>query len=376
MPSRPPLTSRQTTSTLLSAAPTSYTFADQASIPSTALTSPDLSSPTEKIFELAEVVESEQEAPTSTDIRYVEESETGPLSRGPSVRDRATQFEQQAQASSSRFRPLPAPTPRTRSTSPLRINRKISGTTPTHVRYIPMPSTAPSEHVYDGSDAASPCVLRSSAELKRGKGSAKRMIQQWESLPNTPSTEETRISRSMAMSTSSLSREYLDQKPLPVPRANAIPAESATYEYSPVRSPARTAYVPSPLQHLQTPSNLYSRKRSSTLTPSPSSQSLSPSPSGDKRKKGGRSPLKEILNVFGGGIQAIGRRAKGKGKGRGRDSVGTANEDFWGGSSDRLGTNGLPGGIVFSDRMGDQEMDGRLSIDPNVRFSRLRRHFD
>ena len=39
-------------------------------------------------------------------------------------------------------------------------------------------------------------------------------------------------------------------------------------------------------------------------------------------------------------------------------------DDRWG--IDRLGTNGLPGGIVFSDRMGDQEMDGRGILNPNV----------
>ena len=375
MLSRPPLTSRQTTSTLLSAVTTSYTSTDQASSPSTALTSPDLSSPDEQKFELAEVVESDQEAETKMDLRYVEESATRPLSRGPSVRDRASKFEQQAQESSSRFRPLPVPTPRTRSTSPLRINRHVTGTTPTNARRNPMPSTAPLDIMGDGSDAASPCSRRPSAELTRGKSSAKRMIQQWESLPNTPAGQ---ASRSTPMSTTFLSREYLDQKPLPVPRANAVPAASANYEYSPVRSPARTAYIPSPLHHLQTPSHQYSRKRSSTLTPSPSSNSLSPSPSGEKRKKGGRSPLKEILNVFGGGIQAIGRKAKGKGKGRGRDSFGTANEDPWGASTDRvrLGTSGLPGGIVFSDRMGDQEMEGRLSVNPNVRCFRLRRRFE
>lgn len=76
----------------------------------------------------------------------------------------------------------------------------------------------------------------------------------------------------------------------------------------------------------------------------------------------------DIVNAFGGGIQAIRRIAKGKSKDKlresGSDPFTMTSDDRWG--IDRLGTNGLPGGIVFSDRMGDQEMDGRGILNPNV----------
>ncbi len=394
MPIRPPYTSRPTDNTFISEAPTSYTSSDHASTSSTALTSPDLCSPKKAqgwLESMPEVSERAEEVQTPMDPMYASDTSGSAVSRGPSVKDRASIFEQQVQASSSRPRPLPLPvvTPRTRSTSPLRMSRKTSARTamsaPFNVRHVPVPSIAPVERTgqarddYDDHDEISPRTPRTPPDLKRGKGSAKRMIQQWESRPATP-IEERRPPFIAPMSARTLSKEHLDQKPLPVPRATTIPAASSTYSsplynYSPGRSnqgsPARTAYVPSPLQHLQTPTHAHSRKRPSTLTPSPSSYSLSPSPSGEKRKKGGPSPLKEILNVFGGGIHAIGRKARGKVKektgGRGRESFPrTSRDESWNGGMDRIGTNGLPGGIVFSDRMGDREMDGRAPDDPNV----------
>ena len=67
-----------------------------------------------------------------------------------------------------------------------------------------------------------------------------------------------------------------------------------------------------------------------------------------------------MLNVFGGG--GFGKKAKGKGKEKFRRDL---HMEMHGGPG-RMGSNGLPGGIVFRDRMGDQEMDGRESGDPNV----------
>ena len=83
--------------------------------------------------------------------------------------------------------------------------------------------------------------------------------------------------------------------------------------------------------------------------------------------------MKDILNKFGGGIQAIGRKAKGKGKdksgGLGRDPFSVNNdEDAWR-TMDRLGTNGLPGGIVFRDRMGDSEMVDRSTDNQNASYT-------
>jgi hypothetical protein len=172
-----------------------------------------------------------------------------------------------------------------------------------------------------------------------------------------------------------LSRDYLNDKPLPIPSASAVvspaphtPSKSMNMNY--LSSPARNTFAPSPLNqyHLQTPDAGPSRKRNSV---SPSTSAYSLSPSGEKRRKG-KSPLKEMLNVFGGGIQAIGRKAKEKGKGMSRygsrDSLAPSKgpSSLWSDPTDRLGSNGLPGGIVYSDRMGDKEMMRRQS-DPTVR---------
>ncbi|WVQ95137.1 hypothetical protein IAU59_002231 [Kwoniella sp. CBS 9459] len=413
--SRPAYSTTHTATTIISS--TSFNSDYQtASTVLTAITTPDsgISSPpskdrkvggelTQRLEPLVEATEDQSEINISNDRdkrraedkmedRYAEERpkrNSMDLSRGPSVRDRASQFEQASSSTTPysttpRGRPLPMPTVigeginmgRTRSTSPLRINRKASSTvTPIQVRRIPVPATAPVERMstqrrtfeFETADSTPvPSDRLPAAELKRGTGSAKRMIQQWESLPSTPTTLQPRFPSSAPMSKRVMSREYLDQKPLPIPRASPLPTSS--YHSSPGPShgsPARKTYAPSPLQHLQTPTQP-SRKRAATLSPSVSSYSLSPSPSNEKRKKGGRSPLKEMLNKFGGGIQAIGRKAKGKGK----EKVYERPESFgWsdGGSVDeRLGTNGLPGGIVFSDRMGEEEMGNKVINDPNV----------
>ena len=66
-----------------------------------------------------------------------------------------------------------------------------------------------------------------------------------------------------------------------------------------------------------------------------------------------------MLDRFGGGIKDVGRKMKGKGKDRSPGFASSpvhSREDlhFW--EEQKYGSNGLPGGIVFSDRMGDQEM--------------------
>ncbi|WWD19242.1 hypothetical protein CI109_103700 [Kwoniella shandongensis] len=431
--SRPTYTSHPTNTTILSTTSYNTSSTSHHSTTETALTTPDLGSPTStpgksggKLRSTAQgqehmgaIMEGSEEGGTTVmmDSRYADE---GPrrrsieLGRGPSVKDRASIFEQGRQQQSdspvpgSRGRRLPLPVlpppmDRTRSTSPLRITRRVSSntgngsitpTTPTNARRVPVPATAPVQRTTlrdEGNERLAPAQANS-PELKRGTGSAKRMIQQWESLPGTPTAVMERRPRfppgsgSVGMgsphSARVMSREYLEQKPLPIPRATPIPASSPsnyTYTHSAPgpshhHSPAsRTTYAPSPLQHLQTPTQP-NRKRSNTLTPSPSSYSLSPSPSGgEKRKKmGGRSPLKEMMNLFGGGMQAISRKAKGKSKDKGfgygygmgrSESFGLGDDS---GSEERLGTNGLPGGIVFSDRMGEEEMNGKEPLDPNV----------
>ena len=264
------------------------------------------------------------------------------VSRGPSVRMRASQFEQQAEASSSRLPPMP-PMNRTRSTSPLRINKTGLGvpSTPSRPRRIPVPSTAPPRagQLYAQLPGPSPPRTRSPPRLHRG--TTRRMVQQWESLPTTPASNR--------VVSSNITREYLDKKPLPSPGANPSPRSTPGYRFP--NSPARNAYLTSPSQHLQTP-----RHTSHSLTNSPSSWSLSPS--GEKRRKG-KSPLKDMLNVFGGGIL---RKGKGKVKERWNKSFDSSVPE----GLDRMGSSGLPGGIVFRDRMGDHEMHQPKESDPNV----------
>ncbi|KAK6910862.1 hypothetical protein I203_104897 [Kwoniella mangroviensis CBS 8507] len=397
--SRPPYSTQPTATTIVSS--TSYNSDCQSNATTlTSITVPDLASPgvnkSHQLEPILDAYEGSTTHSTEMDDRYAEERPrraSMDLNRGPSVKDRANQFEQQqyhASASNTpRGRPLPQPQSydmgRTRSTSPLRVNRRVSSSvsTPTQVRRIPVPATAPVDKLstqrrtYEFENVSPSTNRNPPARLERGSGSAKRMIQQWESLPSTPINEISKprypaTSIPLGVTGRVMSREYLDTKPLPIPRANPIPPSnhfSSGMAAGPSYSPglAKTTYNPSPLQqHLQTPTQP-SRKRAATLSPSPSSYSLSPSPSGEKRKRnGGRSPLKEMLNKFGGGIQAIGRKAKGKNK----DKHFSRSESFgWDdvSSDERLGTNGLPGGIVFSDRMGEEEMGITKSpSDPNI----------
>jgi hypothetical protein len=249
------------------------------------------------------------------------------------------------------------------------------------VKRVPVPVTAPpgrTAHLYEEPTQVSPIARGKAADgpiptsLTRGTGSAKRMIERWE---NGPSDADAGAgvggrrgpTQALRQPTRVMSREYLDKKPLPVPMASSIPSDS-THQFSPSRPlPSRitTPHRPSPLQHLQTPTP--NRKRAGSLTPSPSSYSLSPSP-GEKRRKGGRSPLKDMLNMFGGGIKDLGRKVKGKEKDPYVGMSGGLSPiklDFENGS-ERLGSSGLPGGIVFSDRMGDQEMSTAGPDDPSV----------
>lgn len=444
--SRPTYSSANTATTLLSA--TSCTSAsDLASTTydSTALTTPDLSSPKKgqsgrletiddvfvstplagQAFDPAggdrtrQLSRNRSKSPVMEyrkEERYLESPRRTSLdlSRGPSVKDRAREFEaSRSSVTPSSSRPLPSPLQsRTTSsvTTPLRINKtqstvttgpsasgsraysslgvgpspsvapayssagtgmSTSGSTPRTAKRIPVPSTVSTSKTTSTkhhTDALSP--VRSAS-----KGATRKMIQQWESLPSTPAAAG---SASSPTTKRVISRDYLDQKPLPIPSASAIAssgpstpnrATNSAYQVS----PARTTYAPSPLyrSHLQTPDAGPSRKRQSV---SPSGSAYSLSPSGDKRRKG-KSPLKDMLNVFGGGIQAIGRKAKEKGRGMSRygsrDSLASKGQDsLWSQPSERVGTNGLPGGIVYSDRMGDKEMLRRQS-DPTVGITRL-----
>jgi hypothetical protein len=69
-----------------------------------------------------------------------------------------------------------------------------------------------------------------------------------------------------------------------------------------------------------------------------------------------------MLTVFGGGILR-----KGRGKSKDKDSWRSGYDSSVSEGLERMGSNGLPGGIVFRDRMGDQEMS-TPETDPNVRW--------
>lgn len=290
------------------------------------------------------------------------------LSRGKSVKDRVGQWETTVSTSMSSAGPS-TPTKRSlpqqpasapRPTSPLRIPSKGGSITPTKTRRVPVPLTEPSRkssyHLNPIPMDTSPVSTPTGPELKRGAGSAKRMIQQWETQPSSSSngspTRRTPSDRVLQPTKRLYSREYLDAKPLPVP--SATPLSTSSY-YSPAsanKSPSRPPVSP---RHLATPTR--------QMTASSSAGSLN-----SLTKKGkGKSPLKDMLDKFGGGIKDVGRKIKGKSKDKGqpmgRSPIQASREDlhFW--EEPKYGSNGLPGGIVFSDRMGDKEMDRH---DPNV----------
>ncbi|KAL7422370.1 hypothetical protein Q5752_003016 [Cryptotrichosporon argae] len=314
------------------------------------------------------------------------------VSRGSRVRDRASKYEQAVASTSAAGR--------TRSTSPLRFNRAASNThtptmtttTTTHsaVRRVPVPATAPPRARYGDlenrpgpSSVASPPrprePSRAASGLKRGSGSARRMIEQWESgvaaltsASTSASADASRVPRRPSVRAPSrqhdsssglgLPKDYLDQKPLPIPRAT--PTAASSY-YSPGPTMPGRSYL-GPAQHLQTPTPLRTQQSRGSLTPSPSSYSMT-SAGSDKKRRGSKSPLKDFF----GGIKEMGRKAKG----RGRDSRGNAGmpgktfvsldgkNDPW---IQPVGTAGLPGGIVLTDRMGDDEMWSGATGDPNA----------
>ena len=310
--------------------------------------------------------------------------------RGPSVRDRASRYEQTA---------FPVP-------SSSQLN------TPNNNRYSMSggagPSSAPrTSNIYGAEYDNSPHTPLQGGPVPRAQGSAQKMIQQWENIPPAGAGDSPYPSQHRLQPTPNhggqYNRDYLDRKPLPSP-SNAMsspfapmpmrgqsttpentppgpsrlyppsplrqsqtaePSSRPAYPYSPVRavqsqpspirtglSPARYSMQPSPSKisfapnssnrHLQTPT----RNQSRLDDDSPTQWSGSP---GEKKRKG-KSPLKEMFS-------AIGKRAKGKGKEK-RESYGSGGYDItMDGGLKRVGSNGLPGGIVFRDRMGDQEMD-------------------
>ena len=345
------MSSRQdTNSTLLSSSTDTHSYASSSGYPanSTALTTPDLSSPRKNGGRLEPMLEVFEGARSTVQpVEPVSRSRSPEITRGPSVKSRASQFEyfgQQPEASTSRL-PIAVPLGRTRSTSPLRNrNAAPSPTTPSRPRRVPVPSTEPFRPTanYSEPHTGSPTKRRSPPRLVRG--TTKKMVQQWESLPSSPATQRPRVA------STNYTRAQLD-KPLPSP--GTIPYSTST---TPNRayplSPARNAYTVSPSQHLQTP-----RQASASMPRSPSSWSLSPSV--EKRKKG-KSPLKEMLTVFGGGILR-----KGRGKGKENQKWKNDYEPSVSEGLERMGSNGLPGGIVFHDRMGDQEMSPRIN-NPDV----------
>lgn len=301
------------------------------------------------------------------------------MARGPSVKERASQFEQRAQSPvpvshgrspSSRPLPVPLPGPRTASGSPVhsRLPSSLSITPSKLISRIPVP---PSAHTYGQTAssydrATSPSARSPAAELNRSRGSTRQMVAAWEGgLPTTPTRRHEGVGLGTPPSLNhsasrTFSKEYLDGKPLPLPRAT--PVSSPAYASS-----SRAGYAPSPLTQglLQTPPT--NRRRANTLSPSASTYSLSPSPNG---KKKGRSPLKDKWNAGVGALKDLGRKVQGKGKereelsvrynsGHGyvRNSVYGRSEESWNSTPSGLDSSGVY--TTLTDRMGDAEMSHR-----------------
>jgi hypothetical protein len=415
MTPRPPLSSRTTAYSDASHATSLFSSSHQTSGHTTAMTSPDLDTSfapkkgtgTGKIEQMLTVLEADERSSRRTSAMAMEDYSgqstdgsrrpSASLGRGPSVKDRAKVWETTPQAGSSTSKPISPggsrrPLPQSDAgssgrTSPLRINKRpspaptvVTPTPHTPVRRILVPATAPNQrtgYFYDEPEPNASLSARRSPDLKRGTGSAKKMIQQWENRPPDGSPARRRLpSTGPALKPTKrvYSQDYLDAKPLPVPSATPLPSSNyyspATKPYTPLQVTTPTKqHRPSPLQHLQTPSHNHSAYRSTSPT-SPSQYSLSTSPSSGKMR--GKSPLKDMMTKFGGGVREVGRKMKGKSRerfGRSKDSLsGSSREElhFWEDpSAERVGTSGLPGGIVFNDRMGDQEMherQGRVQV--------------
>ena len=353
MPSRPAYTSRQSTTTT-SDGSCSMLSADRTTIltHSTAPTSPDIGTPTSikkawlpspsngkmmgTLMEVAENSEMDRgrAAPSKSRRGSAE------LERGKSVKDRVGIWETAAAVPDVPRGP----------TTPLRIQNKASLTPiatpgPSKARRVPVPLTEPSRKTSYRLNSPP-----KSTDLKRGTGSAKKMIQQWETQPGNGSpTRRTPASCVLQPTKRTYSTEYLNGKPLPVPSATPLPSSSL------YATPSRPYHSP---HHLATPT----RQSTNLATPN------TPSP----RKGKGKSPLKDMLDRFGGGIKDVGRKMKGKGKDRSPGYISPAHsrEDlhFW--EEPKFGSNGLPGGIVFSDRMGDQEMGPNVSLDQTLADAR------
>ena len=340
--------SRQTISTWLSV---DHTVASEHPTVSTTLTIPDQISPRKHdkgLSPLVEAYEGSQPGSSHSSLNMGRPREAEVV-RGPSVKDRASQFE--SQVSAARL-----PPPRTRSTSPLRINRSLVSSgprTPTGGRLPEAPRTAPDNFKQQYEVPVSPSPRRSpsrraSAQLTRGQGSTKRMVQQWEEGATTQSY--TPPAKRPLPVPESLSKDYLNKKPLPTPTPMAGPSSVAASPSRPLpRSPARNIPSARPSNLLQTPP----AARYGSLPNSPSSWTISPS--GEKKRKTGRSPLKDMLNIFGGGKL---RKHKAKSSDKLRDQASPIE-----GVGGRFGTSGLPGGIVLRDRMGEEEMRVRPPED-------------
>lgn len=218
MPSRPAYTSRQSTTTT-SDGSCSMLSADRTTIltHSTAPTSPDIGTPTsikkawlpspgngkmmDTLVEVAESVHG-QAGPSKSRRGSAE------LERGKSVKDRVGVWESVAT--------VPA-VPRG-PTTPLRLPAKAPSTPlqtpgPSKARRVPVPLTEPSRKTSYRLNSPP-----KSTDLKRGTGSAKKMIQQWESQPqpgNGSPTRRTPASRVLQPTKRTYSTEYLNGKPLP-----------------------------------------------------------------------------------------------------------------------------------------------------------------
>lgn len=238
-------------------------------------------------------------------------------------------------------------------------------TTPSHRKRVPVPSSAPA-----------PMNLSPSPQLPRG--TARNMIAQWETGPlelqSTPPRGKSMAAPSTAPAPATMypassspqrhmSQAYLDDKPLPIPTATAIPA-SASMPWPPPNSsrlPNGGPQMPAPLRDQRSPMS----KAEPTASPSRSSlqlrkraeewASLSPGKSPHKSPMK-RSPFKDIVNKL------TGRKKDGEPTlGTSGGLLGSQSRQFMSLDNDDNGWfaqphPGLNDNAVFSDRMGDDEM--------------------
>lgn len=205
-----------------------------------------------------------------------------------------------------------------------------------------------------------------SPKVARGDSSARRMIAQWENgIQEPPSTVRGLEAPGSPSPRRPMPQGYLNDKPLPIPTATAIPASSNMPWPPPSssRAPPGGLQMPQPLRGERTPNSKPDHMSPSSWSPvqrgkrsenakSDWSAALSPSKSSGKSPMK-RSPFKDIVNKF------TGRKKDKEPSYDSSTGAGPQSQRFISLDDDKEWfAQSLPanGGVGFSDRMGDEEM--------------------